>query len=55
MTAPDPGNVVVFVTANKEGGGAFGATLARAIKADPDIRDTLVVLLTSVSQWAEVR
>jgi two-component system sensor histidine kinase/response regulator len=35
--------------------GMDGATLARAIKGDPDIRDTLVVLLASVGQWAEVR
>jgi signal transduction histidine kinase/CheY-like chemotaxis protein len=32
-----------------------GATLARAIKSDPLIRDVLVVLLTSVGRWSEVR
>ncbi|HEV3197641.1 MAG TPA: response regulator [Bryobacteraceae bacterium] len=35
--------------------GMDGATLARAIKADAEIRETVVVLLTSVSQWIEVR
>src|ERR1035437_1800427 len=35
--------------------GMDGAELARAIKADPQIRETVVVLLTSVSQWIEVR
>jgi CheY-like chemotaxis protein len=35
--------------------GMDGAELARAIKADGAIRETVVVLLTSVSQWIEVR
>ena len=35
--------------------GMDGATLARSIKADTEIRETVVVLLTSVSQWIEVR
>ncbi len=38
-----------------EGDGHSGAWLARAIKADADLRETVVVLLTSVSQWIEVR
>jgi CheY-like chemotaxis protein len=32
-----------------------GATLAAAIKADPGLSGTLVILLTSVSYWSEVR
>jgi len=32
-----------------------GATLASAIKADPQIRDTILVVLTSVGHWNEVR
>jgi signal transduction histidine kinase/CheY-like chemotaxis protein len=35
--------------------GMDGAELARAIKADPETRETVVVLLTSVSQWIAVR
>jgi CheY-like chemotaxis protein len=32
-----------------------GAVLAAAIKADPILRDTLVVMLTSIGDWREVR
>ncbi|HEX7500663.1 MAG TPA: response regulator [Polyangia bacterium] len=35
--------------------GMDGAGLARTIKADAGIRETVVVLLTSVSEWIEVR
>ena len=35
--------------------GMDGAELARAIKTDAEIRETIVVLLTSVSHWIEVR
>ena len=35
--------------------GMDGAQLARAIKADPQLRETVVVLLTSVGHWIEVR
>ncbi len=35
--------------------GMDGAELARAIKADAALRETVVVLLTSVGQWIEVR
>ena len=35
--------------------GMDGATLASAIKNDPKIRDTVVILLTSVGHWSEVR
>ena len=32
-----------------------GATLAAAIKADPQLRDMVLIMLTSVGQWSEVR
>ena len=32
-----------------------GATLAAAIKADPALQDTVVIMLTSVGSWQEVR
>jgi signal transduction histidine kinase/CheY-like chemotaxis protein/streptogramin lyase len=35
--------------------GMDGGALARAIRADAGIRETVIVLLTSVSQWIEVR
>ena len=35
--------------------GMDGLEVAGAIKADQAIRDTLVVLLTSIGQWSEVR
>ena len=35
--------------------GMDGATLARAIKSDPAIRDTVLVMLTSVGCWDTVR
>ena len=35
--------------------GMDGATLAKAIKSDPAIRDTLLVMLTSVGCWDTVR
>ena len=35
--------------------GMDGLEVAGAIKADPAIRDTVVVLLTSVGQWSELR
>ena len=35
--------------------GLDGAALAAAIKADPDIEDTVVVILTSVGYWKELR
>jgi CheY-like chemotaxis protein len=35
--------------------GMDGAELARAVKANAQIRETVVVLLTSVSQWIAVR
>ena len=35
--------------------GIDGATLADAIKSDPEIRDTLVILLASIGRWSEAR
>jgi len=35
--------------------GMDGATLAWAIKADPEIRDTVVILLTSVGHWTAAK
>jgi CheY-like chemotaxis protein len=35
--------------------GMDGAELARAIKGDAEIRETVVVLLTSVGQWIDIR
>jgi CheY-like chemotaxis protein len=35
--------------------GMDGGALARAIRADAGIRETVIVLLTSVTQWIEVR
>jgi signal transduction histidine kinase/CheY-like chemotaxis protein len=35
--------------------GMDGATLAEAIKADPLLSDTLVIMLTSMGHWREVR
>jgi CheY-like chemotaxis protein len=35
--------------------GMDGAELARAVKGNAQIRETVVVLLTSVSQWIDIR
>ncbi len=35
--------------------GMDGATLAAAVKADPAVRDTVVVMLTSIGDWSAVR
>jgi CheY-like chemotaxis protein len=35
--------------------GMDGVAVAKAIKADPEIRDTVIVLLTSVGNWSELR
>jgi PAS domain S-box-containing protein len=53
--ARDGGDPYHFAIIDYEMPGMDGAELARAIKADAGIRETLVVLLTSVSQWIEVR
>jgi CheY-like chemotaxis protein len=53
--ARDAGDPYHFAILDYEMPGMDGAELARAIKADAGIHETLVVLLTSVSQWIEVR
>jgi two-component system sensor histidine kinase/response regulator len=53
--AKDAGNPYDFAILDYQLPGMDGGALARAIKADPEIRGTVVVLLTSVSQWIEVR
>jgi signal transduction histidine kinase/CheY-like chemotaxis protein len=44
-----------FVLLDYQMPGVDGATLAAAIKSDRLIRDTVVILLTSVGHWREVR
>ena len=44
-----------FVLLDYQMPGMDGLEVAGAIKADPAIRDTVVVLLTSVGQWCELR
>lgn len=44
-----------FVLLDYQMPGMNGVELAGAIKADPTIRDIVVVLLTSVGQWSELR
>src|SRR6202035_5557804 len=44
-----------FVVLDYQMPGMDGATLAAAIKADPALRDAVVVMLSSVGHWTEVR
>jgi CheY-like chemotaxis protein len=44
-----------FVLLDYQMAGMGGAEVAEAVKADPDIRDTAVVLLVSASQWCELK
>ena len=44
-----------FVLLDYQMPGMDGATLAAAIRTDPEIRDTQLILLTSVGNWSEVR
>ncbi|SPE33318.1 putative Histidine kinase [Candidatus Sulfopaludibacter sp. SbA3] len=44
-----------FVIADFQMPGMDGATLAAAIKRDPAIQDTLVVMLTSIGDWRQVK
>ncbi|HUA62068.1 MAG TPA: response regulator [Verrucomicrobiae bacterium] len=44
-----------FVLADFQMPGMDGATLAQAIRLDPQIQDAVVVLLTSIGDWREVR
>jgi PAS domain S-box-containing protein len=53
--AKEGGDPYHFVLLDHQMPGMDGVEVARAIKADPAIRDTVVVLLTSVGQWCELR
>ena len=53
--AREAGDPYHFVIADFQMPGIDGATLARAIKADPALRDVVVVLLSSIGDWREVR
>jgi signal transduction histidine kinase/DNA-binding response OmpR family regulator len=53
--AKESGDPYHFVLLDYQMPGMDGLEVAGAIKADPAIRDTLVVLLTSIGQWSEVR
>ena len=44
-----------FVLLDYQMPGMDGAAVAAAIKSDPEIRDTVVILLTSVGHWSDVR
>jgi CheY-like chemotaxis protein len=44
-----------FVLVDYQMPGMDGVEVAAAIKADPALRDTVVILLTSVGQWCELR
>jgi PAS domain S-box-containing protein len=54
-SAKESGDPYQFVLLDYQMPGMDGVELAGAIKADPAIRDTVVVLLTSVGQWSELR
>ena len=54
-TARQSGDPYAFVLLDYQMPGMDGVEVARAIKADPAVRDTLVVLLTSVGLWSELR
>jgi signal transduction histidine kinase/PleD family two-component response regulator len=51
----ESGDPYQFVLLDYQMPGMDGVEVAAAIKADPKTRDTLVVLLTSVGQWNELR
>jgi signal transduction histidine kinase/DNA-binding response OmpR family regulator len=53
--AKESGDLYHFVLLDHQMPGMDGVEVARAIKADPAIRDTVVVLLTSVGQWFELK
>jgi signal transduction histidine kinase/CheY-like chemotaxis protein len=53
--ARESGDPYQFVLLDYQMPGMDGLEVAGAIKADPAGRDTLVVLLTSVGQWSELR
>jgi len=52
ISAGDPYH---FVLLDYQMPGLDGATVADAIKSDPVLRDTVVILLTSVGHWSDVR
>ncbi|HXI39128.1 MAG TPA: response regulator [Bryobacteraceae bacterium] len=54
-TAKAIGDPYQMVIADYQMPGTDGATLAAMIKADPAIKDTVIVMLTSVGQWREIR
>jgi len=53
--AQKAGDPYHFVLADFQMPGMDGATLAHAIRQDPEIADVVVVLLTSIGDWREVR
>jgi signal transduction histidine kinase/CheY-like chemotaxis protein len=53
--AKESGDPYHFVLLDYQMPGMDGLDVAGAIKADPATRDTVVVLLTSVGQWSELR
>ena len=53
--AKESGDPYHFVLADFQMPGMDGATLAAAIRMDPEIRDVVIVLLTSIGDWREVR
>src|SRR5471030_1489815 len=54
-SAKESGDPYTFVLLDHQMQGMDGVEMAAAIKADPAIRDTVVVLLTSVGRWCELR
>ncbi len=53
-TAQASGDPYQVVIADYQMPGIDGATLAATIKADPAIKDTVVIMLTSVGHWREL-
>ena len=53
--AKKSGDPYHFVLLDYQMAGMDGVAVAQAIKADPEIRDTVIILLTSVGNWSEVR
>jgi signal transduction histidine kinase/CheY-like chemotaxis protein len=53
--AAEAGDPYQFVLLDYQMPGMDGATLAAAIKADPALAGTSVIMLTSIGQWSEVR
>ena len=53
--ARESGDPYQIVIADYNMPGIDGATMAAEIKSDPEIKDTVVVMLTSVGHWRELR